>query len=44
LEKIYTKYPRYDEDRIGKHQIYLIKQADGLYNDGRIREIMMQPN
>jgi hypothetical protein len=44
LEKIYTQYPRYDEDRVGKHQIYLIKQADGLYSDGSIREIMMKPN
>jgi hypothetical protein len=44
LEKIYTQYPRYDEDRVGKHQIYLIKRADGLYDEGSIDEIMMQPN
>jgi hypothetical protein len=43
VEKSYKQFIYSDEDRIGIHQIYLIKQADGLYNDGSIREIMMQP-
>jgi hypothetical protein len=43
LEKSYKQFFYNVEDRIDRDQIYLIKRADGLYNDGRIREIMMQP-
>jgi hypothetical protein len=43
LEKSYKQFFYNVEDRIDRDQIYLIKRADGLYSDGRMREIMMQP-
>jgi hypothetical protein len=43
LEELYEQFFDNDEDKVGMHQIYLIKRADGLYDEGRIREIMRRP-
>ncbi|MCO6523814.1 MAG: hypothetical protein J6562_02180, partial [Candidatus Schmidhempelia sp.] len=43
LLEVYPQTVVTNEDKIYKHEIYLIKRQDGLYDVGRIDEIMMRP-